>query len=154
VAIPGGPQDVASILDKALAAAPDAEALIGRHSRYTYRQLDAAINAATAALRSFGIGPGDRVAASAVNQPELVIAFLASQRLGAIWVGIARLLAPPEKILLLEESGAAVLLADAATRGAMDSVLASKLPRLKIVEIEPDCPETGWSALLKANNGA
>ena len=39
-----------------------------------------------------------------------MVAFLATQRLGALWVGIAKPLAAPEKRYLLEDSGASVYL--------------------------------------------
>ncbi len=79
--IPGGWRDVASALDRNLASYPDREALVGRHRRYTYQTLDAAIDAGAAALRSLGVSPGDRVAASAANHPDLVLAFFAVQRM-------------------------------------------------------------------------
>src|SRR5687768_12063201 len=109
--IPGGWRDVASSLDRSIAAKPDTEAIVGRHARYSYAELDAAIDAGAAALRSLGVGPGDRVAACAGNHPDIVIAFFAAQRLGAVWVGINRPLASPEKAFQLQDSGARVFLA-------------------------------------------
>ena len=47
--IPGGSRDVASALDPWVLKAPDHEALVSRFARYTYQQLDAAVNAGTAA---------------------------------------------------------------------------------------------------------
>ena len=93
--IPQGPRDMASVLDKGLAAMPDGEALVGRHARFTYRALDAEVNAATAVLHSLGVAAGDRVAISVANHPDLVIGFLATQRLGALWVGLNSILSAP-----------------------------------------------------------
>ena len=117
--IPGGWRDVASALDRSIREKPDAEALIGRYGRYSFRELDAAIDAAAAALAALGVASGDRVAASAANHPELVIAFFAVQRLGAIWVGVNRALAPPEKLFQLQDSEAKVFLADAGVAAAI-----------------------------------
>jgi acyl-CoA synthetase (AMP-forming)/AMP-acid ligase II len=112
VAIPGSPQSVAALLEPALAGAPGREALVGRHARYTFAQLDREVSRAAAALSGLGVEPGVRVAGSMANHTEIVVAFLASMRLGAIWVGISRALAPPEKAFLLRDSGARVLVAD------------------------------------------
>ena len=108
--IPNGPADVASVLDEPCRTRPDHEALVGRYHRLTFAQLDAAADRATAAFAALGVLPGDRIAASLPNQPELVVAFLGAMRLGAIWVGINTALAPPEKSHMLGDCGAALLL--------------------------------------------
>ena len=48
-------------------------------------RLRADVAAIAAALRELGVGPGDRVVAYAPNVPEVVVAFLASASLGAVW---------------------------------------------------------------------
>ncbi len=47
-------------------------------------------------------------------------------RLGAVWVGINRALAPPEKQFLLDDSGTSLLLCDAPTA---EQVSGSAAPR-------------------------
>ena len=109
--IPGdGPQTVADVLDRVLARSPGREALVGRSGRFTYAELDRAANAAAQDLSRLGVGQGVRVAACLPNDVDLVIAFLGALRLGAIWVGINRPLAAPEKAYLLRDSGAVVYL--------------------------------------------
>jgi acyl-CoA synthetase (AMP-forming)/AMP-acid ligase II len=88
------------------------EALIDGARSLTYAELADAAARAAGALARRGIARGDRVAASLPNCAELVIAFLATQRLGAIWVGINRVLAPPEKEFILRDAGAKLLLDD------------------------------------------
>jgi acyl-CoA synthetase (AMP-forming)/AMP-acid ligase II len=152
--IPGGWRDVASSLDRSVARTPDAEALVGRFSRFTYRDLDDAIDAAVAALQSLDVGPGDRVAASAANHPDIVLAFFASQRLGAIWVGVSRPLAGPEKTFLLKDSGAKVFLADTVARDQVEA-LRGDLPDLAhIVDMEPGEAQNGWLRLVESHAGA
>jgi acyl-coenzyme A synthetase/AMP-(fatty) acid ligase len=104
----GGPQHTGQVIDRVVAAAPEREALVGRHGRYSYAGLDAAANQAANALAALGVGSGVRVAACLPNDVDLPILFLATQRLGALWVGVNRLLAAPEKAHLLADSGLGV----------------------------------------------
>lgn len=71
----------------------DAEYMVFRDSkterRYTFRQHEALVSSASAALaHRFGVGPGDRVAILAANCPEWVISFWATTSLGAVCVGL------------------------------------------------------------------
>ncbi len=105
------PPSVARVLDPVLAEDPDREALVTRSARLTYAELDRRADRAARALRDLGVAPGDRVAASLPNDAAVVVAFHGAMRLGAVWVGINRVLAPPEKRFLLADSGAVLLLA-------------------------------------------
>ena len=154
-AIPGGgPQSVALVLDRVLAEEPGREALVGRHGRFSYAELDAASNGAARALAELGVRPGDRVAACLPNDVDLVVAFLGCMRMGALWVGVNRVLAPPEKAYLLRDSGAAVLLA---TPGAADELAEHRdgLPSLAhVVVVDPGGSADAWRARLEAASGA
>jgi len=118
----GGPQTIGAVLDRQLAADPGRTALVGNSARYTYAELDTQSARAAAALHTLGIGQYDRVAACLPNDVDIVIALLACARLGAIWVGINRPLAPPEKIALLKDSGARLYLTDAAGVGELQGL--------------------------------
>lgn len=153
IPVPWGSQDVASALDHAIVGQPDKEALVGRYARYSFRQYDEAINAAAAFMASLGVGSGDRIAASAPNHPEIVIAFFAAMRLGAIWVGINRKLARAEKRFLLANSEAKILLADdevLAELGNCDEVLALD----DVVSIEAASPDSTWHQMLVRHAGS
>lgn len=106
------PASVAHVFDRALADDPGREALVTRSQRLTYGELDRLADQAANALRLMGIGTGDRVAASWPNEADVVVAFHGAMRLGAVWVGVNRALAPPEKRYVLEDSGASLLLTD------------------------------------------
>jgi acyl-CoA synthetase (AMP-forming)/AMP-acid ligase II len=112
-----GPRSVASVLDRALAEDPGREALVTRTRRLTYEQLDALADRAAHALRGLGVEPGDRVAACLPNDADVVAAFHGAMRAGAVWVGVNRVLAPPEKQYLIDDSGARVLLCEEAVPG-------------------------------------
>lgn len=113
----GRTQNVGEVLDWVLDEAPERLALIGRSGRLTYGELDLEINRAAAVLAALGVAAGDRVAACLPNDVPIVVALLATIRLGAVWVGVNRPLAGPEKDWLLEDSGAHVYLTSADLAG-------------------------------------
>ena len=154
-AIPGdGVQTVAELLDPVLATDPDREALVGRHARYTYAELDRSIDAAAAAYAELGVKPGDRVAASFANHTEIVVAFLAAMRCGAIWLGINRALAPPEKAYMLSDAQASVFLGDDEMAAQVESKR-GELPLLEhIIRAEPGDAVSEWAGRLAAADGA
>jgi long-chain acyl-CoA synthetase len=152
--IPGAPQSVAEVLAPALASTPDADALVGRQGQFTYLQLDRAVAQAAHALHSLGVASGDRVALCLPNDVDAVVAFLATMRLGAVWVGVHRALSPEEKAYMLQDSGACVMLAD---RPAADQVAvmrrhhADELPDLKrVVLVEPGAADSEWQEMTAA----
>lgn len=112
--IPSGPQSVSRILDPMLQSHPDGEGLVGTGGRLTWTELDRTVSQAAHAMASMGIGRFDRVGASLPNDIDIVVAFLATMRLGAIWVGVNRQLAAPEKAYILSDSGCRLFLAEAA----------------------------------------
>lgn len=57
----------------------------GRARVITYDELAKAVAICASALRSVGVGPGDRVAGWLPNIPEAVIAMLAASSIGAVW---------------------------------------------------------------------
>jgi len=149
----GGPQTVAELLVPGLQSRPDRLALIGRHGRLDYRSLDAAVEAAACALCDLDVGPGDRVAACLPNDVDIVVAFLASQRLGAIWVGVNRVLAPAEKAWILSDCGASVLLAGADVCAEIESRRGELPSPLRLVGVDPEDPGSEWSRLCRSRSG-
>jgi len=149
-----GPATVAALLDEPLARDPDRLALVGRHGRFTVAELDAAVGRAAAALASLGVQPGTRVAMSLPNDTPLVIAWLATMRLGAIWLGINRPLAPPEKAYMLDDAEVTVLLADPdvvdSLAGHRDALTALR----HVVTVDPAAPSDEWRAVIAAASDA
>jgi long-chain acyl-CoA synthetase len=133
---PDPPSSIAEVLDRALAADPDGEALVTRSRRLSYGELDREANRAARALLALGVRAGDRVAASLPNDADVVIAFHGAMRIGAVWVGVNRALAPPEKAHILADSGASILLGDSATAEQVrTSASLSGLARLVTVDV-------------------
>ena len=142
------PQSVADLLVAGVAERPDAEALVGRHARYSFAALDREVNRAAHGLLSLGVRPGDRVAGCMGNHTELVVALLACMRIGAIWLGVNRALAPPEKAYLLEDAGASVFIGD---REACDQVASLETQPSALRErvlAEPGDPASAWRGLV------
>ncbi len=150
----GRTQSVCEVFDWVLDEDPDREALVGRHGRFSYGALDAAANRAAAALASLGVGEGDRVAACLPNDVDIVVAFLGTLRLGAIWVGVNRPLAGPEKAYLLSDSGAKLYLAapDMAEEIAPEREGLAGLAR--VIRVEPGSAGDEWARLCEAHDGA
>lgn len=151
--IPGRPQSVAEVLDPVLARDPGRAALVGRHGRFSYGELDRAANRAAEALRALGVGPGDRVAACLPNDADIAVTFLAAMRAGAIWVGVNRVLAAPEKAYILDDCGAALLLAAPDVASELEP-LRARLPSLRaLVRVDPSDPQAEWGALCAQQRG-
>jgi acyl-CoA synthetase (AMP-forming)/AMP-acid ligase II len=110
--IPGGPQTVPEMLSRAARVWEPREALVGRFARYTYAELAAQVELVAAQLAARGVRAGDRVGVCLPNHPDIVVCFLATMRLGAIWVRIHRALAPPERRYIVDDADVAVLLDD------------------------------------------
>ena len=128
------------MLASALAATPEQEALVTANGRWTYAELDRECAAAAGALDRLGVRAGDRVAACLPNDLAVVAAFHGVLRRGALWVGVNRALAPPEKSFILSDSGATLLLGDAA---AVDEVRRGE-HGARLVDIG----ETEWAGLI------
>ncbi|WP_176489006.1 class I adenylate-forming enzyme family protein [Rhizorhabdus dicambivorans] len=152
--IPFGAQTIADVLEQPLRERPDSEALVDRNSRYSYAELDGAVNAACQALMGFGIRAGDRIAASSFNSADLIIAFLASQRLGAIWIGMNRVLAPREKLYLLLDCEASLLLIDDENLSGLVSSLQDADFKPRIVRMNGTLQDDEWRVAVREAAGA
>jgi acyl-CoA synthetase (AMP-forming)/AMP-acid ligase II len=106
---------ITEALDHVLEQDPARPALIGASGTLSYEEFDGAANAAAAALRELGVTPGARVSASLPNDLDIATAFHGTMRLGAIWVGVNRNLAAPEKEVLLAAATPTIFLADPET---------------------------------------
>jgi len=119
IAVPG---TVAEVFDRVLATDPAREALVTRSGRWTYAELDRLADRAAHALAELGVQMGDRVGGALPNDIDVVLAFHGAMRLGAVWVGVNRALAPPEKRYLLADSGTSLLVCDGVTADELGEV--------------------------------
>jgi fatty-acyl-CoA synthase/long-chain acyl-CoA synthetase len=93
---------------------PSASALRFEGAGRSYAELDERVTRLAQALRSRGVGAGDRIAVLALNGMEAWEAYLAGVRLGAIVVPVNFRLVPDEVAYLLTDSGAIALVVDSA----------------------------------------
>ena len=146
-ATPIGATTVAEVFDHVLAVEPQRTALIGPSGSLTYAEFDAAANAAASAFRGMGVSVGDRVAACLPNDLDIAVAFHGAMRLGAIWVGINRNLAPPEKSALVAAATPTMVLTD--------PVSAPTLERdCRVVRADREDQGCEWSAALARGHDA
>jgi acyl-CoA synthetase (AMP-forming)/AMP-acid ligase II len=67
---------------------PDAEALVLNDSRISYAELATLVDRCASRLVDLCVQPGDRVAMLSTPRPEFLIVFLATARIGAVWLGL------------------------------------------------------------------
>jgi fatty-acyl-CoA synthase len=91
---------------------PDAVALTFDGAHRTYRHLDERVSRLANALAERGAGPGERVAVLAHNGPEVVEAYFACARIGAVCVPLNFRLVADELAYQLADSGAVLVIAD------------------------------------------
>jgi long-chain acyl-CoA synthetase len=102
----------------------DAPALRFGARSLSYGDLLRAVDRAAAALRALGIGDGRIFAILSENRPELMVAYYAAAKLGAVFVPINPSLTPREVAHIVTHSGAALLFHDE----AMGSVAEAAVP--------------------------
>jgi len=107
---------------------PDQECLVDVRDglptrRWSYAELDRAIDEVAAGLASTGVGRGDRVVLRLRNTGEFVLALLGALRAGGIAVPTIRQYSPDELRFALEDSEASCLIFDDDERGPIEAVV-------------------------------
>jgi long-chain acyl-CoA synthetase len=141
------PMNLGHVHDRALQH-PDREALVDERVRLNYGELDERIRRAQTLFRGLGVTDGDRVSFSMANRAEIVIGFFGLVRIGGVFVGLNTILAVPEKAHLLEDSGARILVTDAAGAEMAAPLLGEQLDL--IIDVDNEGPE-GWAARIAAS---
>ncbi|MEU2025074.1 acyl-CoA synthetase [Streptomyces sp. NPDC016469] len=104
---------VDGVLTRSARRAPERTALRYADRAWTYRELDAAVGTAAAALtEDHGLRPGDRVAAYAHNSDVYLIAFLACARAGLVHVPVNQNLTGEDLAYILRQSTSSLVLTD------------------------------------------
>ena len=110
----------------------------------TYGALRDGSDQLASALRARGVGQGDRVAVMLPHSAAVVIAHAAAYKLGAIAVPLAGLFGPDALAYRLVDSGACVLLTDAAGLTKLVGIR-DQLPDLRLIVVRGEVPSAGAS---------
>ncbi|MEE2034881.1 acyl-CoA synthetase [Rhodococcus chondri] len=128
---------------------PDAVAIKFRDTVHTYRDLDERVTHLAHALRTLGVGPGDRVALLSANHPAYLEALFAAGVLGAIFVPLNARLTTPEVAYSLEDSGSSVLIHSAAlTDIAAEAVAQSGNAHRVVLDGDPDETASSYESII------
>jgi acyl-coenzyme A synthetase/AMP-(fatty) acid ligase len=111
------------------------ESAAGHTSRLTYAELFDHSRRFAAVLRSLGVSKGDRVATLLPKGPELLIAMLATWRLGAILVPLFTAFGSPAVSYRLTHSGSKVLVTNRTFRGSVTPEVAAVI---RVIVVEGD----------------
>ncbi len=127
---------VDAVLRRSAARYPDRLALTFADRRWTYAELDSAVDRVATLLSNRGLESGARVAAYGVNSDAYLIAFLAVSRAGLTHVPVNYALTGSELEYLLTDSGASLVLVDPAQAPTLESVVGN-LPGLGSLALQP-----------------
>ena len=93
-----------------LRGAPDDVALWYFETALTWGEVDRLSDAFAVALASLGVAPGDRIAVQLQNMPQWLLALVGAWKAGAAVVPVNPMYTPRERAVMLDDSGARVLL--------------------------------------------
>jgi 2-aminobenzoate-CoA ligase len=116
----------------------------------TFSELSSVTDRAAAGFAALGIRPGDRVALRGGNCPELVIAAIATWKIGAVVTLIPPLARAGEIEFFLEDTQPRLLVLMQAEDDAAGAVL-DRVPGLTVVVVQASRPGAlAWDALLES----
>lgn len=146
--------NVGDTLTRTAALFPDRTAVTHPGGEVTYRELAETADRLGHALLGLGLGPGTPVALTMMNSWQLLAAYYACARAGLVCMPLNFLLAPEDTTWILNDAQAPIVVADAAMRPLLETVLPGA-PGVTRVVMREESPapvagrETiGWSDLL------
>lgn len=125
---------VADLLEHGAARWPQHPAYADGGGTMTYEQLARAVRRAAAALASRGVQPGERVAIYAPKRIETVVAMLAANALGAIFVPVNPQLKEAQIEHIVADSGAALFMTGAQRLKRLPALAALVGARAMLIE--------------------
>jgi fatty-acyl-CoA synthase len=148
-------ETIGANLDRTAERVPDTEALVARHQglRYTYAELNDAVNQIALGLLGLNIEVGDRIGIWSPNHAEWVLLQYATAKIGAILVNINPAYRTSELDYALNQSGCRLLMA-APTFKTSDyrAMIESVRPGLETLERTIFLGSAEWDALLAAGD--
>ena len=144
-------ETIGASLERAAAAYGDGEALVARHQglRYTYAELNAAVDELARGLLAIGLERGDRVGIWAPNCAEWVLVQFATAKLGVILVNVNPAYRTSELEYALRQSGCRVLVAAREFKGSDYVAMVEEVaPSLDALERTIFLDGDDWDALI------
>ena len=114
---------IPELLDRTVERHPDRLWVLHEDERYTYGEAAQRIGGAAAALAERGVERGSLVLATARNTPAYLFAWLATVRLGGVYVGVNPKSTPAELAGFVEQVGPRVIVTDGELAGAFDNAV-------------------------------
>ncbi|HMH53128.1 MAG TPA: AMP-binding protein [Candidatus Acidoferrum sp.] len=133
--MPPRSRTLGDLLDEVATARPDADAVVFRGERSSYRALKTRADELARAFLAAGVRRGDRVALILPNRPEWLIAMFAASKIGAITVGVSTFSSPREIAWTIEHCRPAAIVTLESFRG-----------RNYLEALSATCPELARSA--------
>jgi fatty-acyl-CoA synthase len=126
-------QALGDLLRRSARRTPDKLALVAGGRRFTYAELDAAVNRVAAALAARDVQRGERLALLAHNGWEFAVVSFATARLGVVLVPINFMLSAREVAFIVGHSGAIGIVAEDALAPIAEEAfaLAGSVPRVR-----------------------
>jgi fatty-acyl-CoA synthase len=156
-AVPLLGETIGANLERTVARVPESEALVSCHQgvRFTWAELNSAVDRLARGLMGFDLAKGDRLGVWSPNRYEWALVQYATAKLGVILVNVNPAYRTSELEYALRQSGCRVLVAapefKGADYGAMVAEVRDGLPALEQVVLF-DSPE--WDALAAGERGA
>jgi len=104
---------------------PDLPGVIQGERRWSWREIDARVDAMVVALRALGVRAGDRILVQSRNNLQLFESCWVAFRLGCVWVPTNFRLTPPEVAYLGASSHARVMIYESVFVDHVDAVAAA-----------------------------
>ncbi len=104
--------NLADLLRTHMLVSPDRQALVTDDRVLTFAQLDDAVARASTALQSVGVRPSDRVIGQVTKSIDNVIVYLATVRVGAVWVPLNTAYTDTEVGAFIDDAEPALVIRD------------------------------------------
>jgi fatty-acyl-CoA synthase len=133
---------------------PDHIGLIHGERQWTWREIDARVNAMVSALRARGLKAGDAILVQSRNNLQMFESCWVAFRLGCVWVPTNFRLTPPEVAYLGASSGAVAMVAEDIYAPHVDAVRAASPALSHVVWTGAGrAGEPGYEALVEQHLG-
>lgn len=147
--------NLSTLLSQTAAQFPDRPGLIQGAAWWSWREINARVDAMVAALRALGMQAGDKLLVQSRNNLAMFESCWVAFRLGAVWVPTNFRLTPAEVGYLGRSSEATVMLAEDCFPGHVDAVREASTHLRHVVTIgQPREDELSYEALVHSHLGA